>query len=442
MTSAIEVMARFAAQTPSKSIPQEVRDFAATLILDLLAAASAGISSPLAQTALRAGRKLYGNGGTAVWFTEDRLSWLGAAYVNSSAASALDIDDGHRGACGHAGAGVIPAVLALAENGDYDGRAIIDAIIVGYEVALRVAAARPTPTIVSYASGKWVAYGVAAAAGRLLGLNAEQIAEAMAIAGAESPILFPSGTSRRQGSTVKEGIPPAVAIGLMAAIRAQAGGTGPTDLLDNPNLFTPDILIGDLGSNWQTARNYLKPYACCRYMHAAIDAIAEMRQPGKPVKQLKIELFPQGMKLGNVRAPRSLEEGQYSYPFSCSLAALRGIEALQPVRLESLADKEVLELASRVELEVAPDFVESFPARTPARVTIDYGEGPQTRTVDYPLGDTANPMSRAQIEAKFRQLSKEVMDTAAQDKLLTAVDTLDNEGPSRLFAILGAKASA
>src|SRR5690606_28175964 len=144
MTSAIEVMARFAAQTPSKSIPQEVRDFAATLIHDLLAAASAGISSPLAQTALRAGRKLYGNGGTAVWFTEDRLSWLGAAYVNSSAASALDIDDGHRGACGHAGAGVIPAVLALAENGDYDGRAIIDAIIVGYEVALRVASARPT----------------------------------------------------------------------------------------------------------------------------------------------------------------------------------------------------------------------------------------------------------------------------------------------------------
>jgi 2-methylcitrate dehydratase PrpD len=61
---------------------------------------------------------------------------------------------------------------------------------VGYEIALRGASARPTPTITSYLSGKWVAYGVAAAAGRLLGLTAGQIAEAMAIAGAESPVLF------------------------------------------------------------------------------------------------------------------------------------------------------------------------------------------------------------------------------------------------------------
>ncbi|MCL4766860.1 MAG: MmgE/PrpD family protein [Hyphomicrobiaceae bacterium] len=440
MKTAIAELARFAAETPRITIPREVRDFTATLVLDLLAAASAGAASPLARTARRAGRKLYGRGDTAVWFTEDRLSWLGAAFVNASAASALDIDDGHRGACGHAGAGVIPAVLALAETGDFDGQAIVDAIIVGYEVALRIASSRPTSTIVSYASGKWVAYGVAAAAGRLLGLNAEQTAEAMAIAGAESPVAFPSGTSRRQGSTVKEGIPPAVVIGLMAAMRAEAGGSGPVDLLDNPDLFTPAILTGGLGSHWQTLGNYLKPYACCRYIHPAIDAIGEMRQPGKSVKHLGIELFPQGLKLGNVRAPGSLEEGQYSYPFSCSLAALRGIEALQPVRLETLADEEVLALASRVELAVAPDFVDAFPSRTPARVTIDYGDGPQTRTVNYPLGDTANPLSRTQVEAKFRQLSKGALDPAAQEALVAAVAGLDARGPSPLFAVLGAKA--
>jgi 2-methylcitrate dehydratase PrpD len=192
-----------------------------------------------------------------------------------------------------------------------------------------------------------------------------------------------------------------------------------------------------LGGDWQTARNYLKPYACCRYMHAAIDAIAELRQPRKAVKQLTIGLFPQGLKLGNVRAPCRLEEVQYSYPFSCSLAALRGIEALQPVRFESLSDKEVLELASCVELEVASDFVDAFPNRTPARVTIDYGDGPQTRTVPYPLGDPANPMFRAQIEAKLRKISQGVLDPAAQDALVTAVNALDTESPSRLFDVVG-----
>lgn len=432
----IEELATFVAGYPSADIPPQAREAASLLLADLMAATAAGLHSPLATAARAAAADLYGAGPARVWLTDLSLSPAGAAMANAAAASALDIDDGHRGAAGHAGAGVIPAALAVGQALGSSDEQIIDAMIFGYDVALRVATSRPTSTIETYSSGRWVGYGVAATAGRLLGLNAAQLAHAMAIAGAEGPISFPTGSSKYQGSTVKEGIPPAVIAGLTGAYRACAGANGPIDLLDKTSHFDREILTGGLGQSWWLEQCYLKPYACCRYMHAAVDAIVQLRQPGKIIRSLRIETFPQGLRLSNARAPKTLEAGQYSFYFSCALAALHGAAALQPVDPARLSDPEVLDLAARIELVAHEDFADSFPKGTPCRVILDRGEGPQSLTVLHPLGDVANPMSREQVIDKFRKIGAASVDTPWLDDILPALDGVLDRGFGPLFSVL------
>lgn len=432
----IEELATFVAGYPAAEIPEEARRAASLLLADLLAATAAGLHSPLAAAARVAAADLYGSGPSTVWLTDLSLSPAGAAMANAAAASALDIDDGHRGAAGHAGAGVIPAALAVGQALGSSDEQIINAIILGYDVALRVASSRPTSTIDTYSSGRWVGYGAAAAAGRLLGLDAGQLANAMAIAGAEGPISFPTGSSKYQGTTVKEVIPPAVTAGLTGAYRARAGATGPLDLLDRNTHFDREILVGGLGQTWWLQQCYLKPYACCRYMHAAIDAVVQLYQPGKAIRSLRIETFPQGLRLSNSRTPKTLEAAQYSFYFNCALAALHGPTALQPVDAARLLDPDVLDLADRIELVAHEDFAESFPKGTPCRVIIDQGDGPQTMTVLHPLGDVANPMSRDQVIAKFRKIGAVSVSSFWLDDILPALDGILEHGFVPLFTAL------
>ncbi|TKV70839.1 MmgE/PrpD family protein, partial [Bradyrhizobium elkanii] len=381
---AITELANFSSNYSANRLPAATRQTISLLILDLIGATAAGLRSPLADAARRSALEAYGEGHASIWLTDKRSSIVGAAMANSAAASALDIDDGHRGSGGHPGAGVIPAALAVAQAIEASVSETMTAIALGYEIALRIASSRPTESIDTYATGRWVGYGAAAAACRLLGLNTVQTAHALAIAGSEGPIVFLSATCKFEGSTIKEGIPPAVVAGVTAAYRARAGATGPLDLLDDNDRFTRDLLAGNLGSSWEVQKCYLKPYACCRYMHGAIDAILAMRQDGKEIRKLRIETFQQAMRLANERAPSTLAGGQYSFYFSCALAALYGREALQPVQLEHLTDARVLDLAARIELEPSSNFASAFPTGTPARVVMDQGKGLEEMTVRHP----------------------------------------------------------
>lgn len=436
-THVIDELAAFASEYPQGTLSDQARKICALLVADLLSATAAGFDSKLAVAARTTAEKIYGTGKSGLWLSDKKLSIAGAAMANSAVASALDLDDGHRGAAGHPGAGIIAAVFSVAQDICATDDCIFDAIAIGYDIGLRVATARPPSTVDTYASGRWVSYGVAAAVGRLLKLNALEMAHAMGIAGAEGPIGFVN--SIYEGSTVKEFIPPAVIAGLTGAYRAQAGATGILDLLDDERLFSRQVILGQLGEHWWMEDCYLKPYACCRYMHAAIDAISVLRRPGLPILSLRIETFPDGLKLPNERTPRTLEGGQYSYYFNAALAALRGVAALQPVDPASLEDSEVLALAGIIELVAHDDFVDSFPKGTPCRVILDQGNGPESLTVLSPLGDVENPMSWEQVIEKFHRLSARVISSDEQSKIVLAVEQIATNGFSPLFKAINVR---
>ncbi len=428
-------LAEFVSTFPADRLPENTRKMISRLLIDLIASTAAGLNTPLAVSARAAMTSAYGSGPVTVWLTGKTSSIIGAAMANSAAASSLDLDDGHRAAAGHAGAGVIPAALAVAEATGASTDETLAAIALGYDIALRVASCRPAPSVSSYASGLWVNYGAAAAAARLLRLDIGQTAAALGIAGGEGPIVFTTPDPKFEGSTVKEGIPPAVVAGMTAAYRAQSSATGPLDHFDDPARFDPAVLFAGLGEVWEVEKCYLKPYACCRYMHAALDAIFDLRDPRKEIKSLKIETFPQSLRLANERAPTTSEGAQYSFYFNCALAAIHGRDALLPVDPKHLHDPDVLALAARIELSASSEFSSAFPARTPARVLIDQGDGIQEKLVLHPLGDVANPMSEDQIIEKLQRLAAElgVVDT---DEIVSCLLGIETKGIRPLFEAL------
>lgn len=412
----------------TKAVPPQVQAIAGAAVFDLLIAAITGFESPGARAARQAAASSWGRGPAQTWFSTLRLTAPGAAFANSAAASMMDLDDGHRAAAGHPGACIIPAVLATAESCNASAHRALTAIALGYEVAVRIAAARELDKLDTLVSGPWCGQGAAAAGAWLRGLSAPQISEAIAIAGSSAPNLAAVAYSRMMGNHVKEGIPWATATG-MAAIDLAAGGfTGPQDLLDNPAVYNPATLTGGLGDSWHIDQIYFKPYSCCRWAHAAIDAVLALTEneplAAETIREIEVHTFARALKLNNDTRPSTLEAAQYSVPFCVALAAVRGSGALLPLRESSLHDEAVLALAARVKLVVDPRLDAMFSGAVPARVEIVSGGGRFVHGVMAPKGEPSNPLSTEDLQAKFEVATKGLIDHGHACSLVDAVRAL------------------
>ena len=400
-------------------------DQAATrCILDLVTAAAAG------QGVLRpeAARRLYGPGDSAVWFSGQTAAPIGAAFANSLAAAALDLDDGHRLARGHPGAAVIPAVLAEADRRDATDAAILNAIVAGYEVGVRVAAARGF-----YArTGAWCGYGVAAALGVLRGTPARVLAHALAIAGTTTPNMQATWGSPLypppEGNDVKEGIPWGTTAGMMALDLAEAGLTGPRDILDHAPFFDAKAILAETDGP-AIGRTYFKPYAGCRHIHAPVEALLALMATrdlrADDIRAVDVHVYDGALRLSNRPDPANLVDVQYSIPYCLGLAAVRGRDALVPLHPGCLDDVAVAAFAHRVTLHHDATLTARFPAETPTRVVIETGDGHRlTSPVTTPRGDPADPLFWDALIDKFRAATRHRLDADAQGRLLTAFASL------------------
>lgn len=441
-TNLARALGDFVAGLTVEDVPAEVLDRAALSILDLVAGAIPGVQTPSADSMRAAGRMLFGGGSAPVWFTTERLSPGGAQLVNSNSAFCLDLDDGHRTASGHCGAAVIPAVLTYAADHPLDGKRLLAAIAIGYEIAIRISVARRWEKVTNRTSGRWAGFGTAAAIGWLRGLSGEEMAQAIAICGAELPYNLPDA-ARKTFSMVKGSIPWSGLAGTVAVERARGGGNGPLELLDRPDVYVAERLLDGIGRDWKIMGTYMKPYGCCRYCQAAIDAVAALTS-GNLVGadeargvSFTVETFPGALGLPNDLRPSNLELAQFSLPFCVALAAMRGSAAFLPITDESLADEEVLSLATRVKMVASDDFKDAYPKLTPARV-IMHGRGADaSNTVIHPFGDFDNPMGRADVEQKLRDLAKGRLHDKDVDTIIAGVDALPAGGsPAMLLAVL------
>jgi 2-methylcitrate dehydratase PrpD len=420
-------LASFVCSLAAGDVPDRVTERAELSILDTIASMIGGVPTANARQMRQAASAFFGQGDSAVWFAGQRMHRGGALLANCAAASALDIDDGHRGASGHPGAAIVPAVLQEAAARGADGRDILAAVAIGYDVALRIASARRAGTVKTYSSGRWTGYGVAAAVGWLRKLPAHQMIHAITIAGAESPENLPAGSYRRL-SSVKGSSPWSTLTAMVAVDRASAGADGPEDSLDRTDVFDPPEIVRDLGSRWLIEDTYMKPYASCRYTHPSIDGMLRIAAgrdiSAQNIAALKVEVFPEAFTITNVRVPKTLESAQFSIPFCLALATLRGGSAFRPMTEQMLDDSEVVALSCRVEMVEGADFVGSFPAKTASRVHLTLGNETYEETVDFPLGDPANPLARKDIEQKLDDLGRSVLSAGRGRAIVGGCDAL------------------
>lgn len=409
----VEELARFLTGIRIEHIKEGSIAAARACLMDCLGSAAAGTRCSVFQKSLHWVEHAFGAGLAAVWFSGRTVSPLGAAYLNSLAASALDIDDGHRAASGHPGAAVIPAVLALADETHSENDLLL-AIICGYEAGIRIARERAAaPSVSGVATGRWSAIAAAVAAGRLIGLDTRGMAAAISIAEPLASNLAAADFSGFSGGDLKEGIAWSVVVGLCAAFQARTGLRGYLLALENPAVYRPR-------DNWTSPTLetplietvYFKPYACCRWTHAAIDAALMLRQEGlesQSIRRVRIQTFKRAASLPNVDRPADVTAAQFSMPFVVAAAFIHGGTALMPLEETLLSDANVRSLASRTEVIVDESLERLFPVSVPARVEVETIDGILDRQVIVPLGDPANPMSREQLVEKAASLMSGIL---------------------------------
>ncbi|MEQ1773340.1 MAG: MmgE/PrpD family protein [Burkholderiales bacterium] len=425
------ILADYVFASRADNLPERTHEAALRCILDLLTVAVAGYRTPAAEGTRRVARELYGNGRAAIWFSGQAMTATGAVLCNSTAASALDLDDGNRAARGHPGAAVIPVALAVASEINASAEAVIAAIVAGYEVGVRVAAARNAANAISRQSGRWSGYAAVATAGLLRKTPPHQMSHAFAIAGVTAPnqeANGSSGYSRLTGNDVKEGIAWSSAGGLTALHLAEAGLTGPEDILDHASHFSRAHLLGGLGENPLIGATYFKPYSCCRYNHSAIDAftalMADHSLPPNDIVAVDVHTFGWALKLGNKIEPQNLVDVQYSIPYCIGMAAIMGSAALLPIEADALNRPDVSEFARKVTLHTDAALDARFPDETLARVVITTHNATFESPVTTPRGEPSNPMSWEDLREKFRVATRKVMREEQQHMTLEAVDRL------------------
>lgn len=433
-----KVLAEFITQT--RSVPDTTKQMVGNVVLDLMSAAVAGSQTEGAKTGREAAVATWGKGSSTVWFSDLKLSAAGAAFVNSSSASMLDLDDGHRSAAGHPGAAIIPAVFAEADNGAYSGDQMMIAIALGYEVAVRISAARDLNKVDTLVSGRWCAQGVVAAVGWMRGLTSRQMANALSIAATCAPNLDAVAYSKDMGNHVKEGIPWATSTGITAVNLAAANSTGPIDFLDNAEIFNPDTLTSQLGERWFVEGVYFKPYSCCRWAHAAIDAFQSLLHDEhfliSEIDKITIRIFQRALQLNNDVSPKTLEAAQYSIPFCVALVAIHGSSALLPMTEQFLDDPNVLELAAKVELVPDASLSQMFSKSVPAELFVSTGSHQYSCKVTSPKGEPSNPMSRSNLIEKFDVVSTKFMSRTQAMTFKRAMDAFAELKPNELRDVL------
>lgn len=422
----VRIIATYVEQYRNQPVTGPAREAVFRCILDLLSATIPGMSEPGVVAVRSTALKTMGTGNVPIWFAGMRSSVIGAAWANSAAAAALDLDDGHRLARGHPGAAVIPTAFAVAHETGATLEQIVSAIVIGYEVGVSIGSAR----VVYGNTGTWSAYAVVATAAALRQTPGEILENALAIAGESGPNqLFSSAPVPRnpapEGSAVKEGIPWSVVTGLVALSLAEGGHTGPRNILDSARHYRfPDPL--PLGLFPHICNTYFKLYACCRHVHAPLDAMFHVINrhhiDAEEIVVVEVESTSGAMRISNRVRPENLVDAQYSIPYCLAVAALLGPDALIPMTSKILGNDALATLASKVALSINPEFDAVFPARTLARVTVTCRGQRFVSPITEPKGEASEPLSWAELEAKFRTATRMCAIDAQQDEVLGSLN--------------------
>lgn len=436
-TDYLDQLADFVAHTRLEDLDASTIAAAKMVVLDTIGAILAGSRQPENAGLAQLGRDLSGPGRSTLLGHSGRVQPVFATLVNATAGVALEMDEGNRLGGGHPAIHVLPAAMAVGEEQGSDGKAVMESIIVAYEVTSRIGTGtRARPEVHSH--GTWGTIGAAAAASRLLGYNAAQTRQAMNLAMSMSPAN--TWTPCLEGATVRNLYPGRSGFqGIMAAYLSRCGFTavddGPTDLYGSilGQSFDPQAVVQGLGEpgKLRIQQNYFKLHACCLYNHPVLDAVQVLMEregfAAPEVAHIRVAAPPLALTMTNPEPPNMLS-AKFSIPYAVAAAIVQGSTDVAAFYPDRVADPAVRQLAHRVEVVADPQMDlrhYDYPAAD-VRVTLKDGRVVQEQVTAH-HGDAPNPASREELVGKFLSLASSAMRVENIQAVIDAVDRLDHQ---------------
>jgi 2-methylcitrate dehydratase PrpD len=444
--SAARRLARFVLGLSLDAVPAPVRTQASLLALDTLGNALAATREDFGVAILGVAESLGGVAESSLLGRRARVAAANAVLANATLAHGLDFDDTREDAIVHTGCVAVTTALAVGEAAGAGGRALLEALIAAVEVMCRVGLAVPGalharhfhPTSITSS------FAAAAAAGRMYGLTEDQLVHAFGICGSQSAGIIEYLTD---GSWTKRLHPGWGAhAGVVATLLARSGFTGPDTVLEGGHgLYAAfagghdagrlGTLLDSLGGTWELAELTLKPYPCGSIAQPYMDCAMRLRERVRPDDIVAIRCrtaagpVPRLWEpLAAKHAPPNGYAAKFSLPYLLASILVRGRAGLAEFEDTAVREPAVLATARRVTYEL--DATIDYPRQFVGDVEITLTDGRVLRErQDRPRGGPDAPLTRAEIEAKFRGNAELALPAGQVERVIAAVSGLDAGAP-------------
>lgn len=424
------------------ALDADVKHSAKRHFLDTLGVIIAGSNGELAGRAEAVLANVRAAGRIPVPGRQRRADLLDAAYIAGTAGHGIELDDGYRQGSVHPGVVTVPAVLGLGYETGVSGRAALEAVIIGYETVIAIArACHPDLRQRGFhPTGATGVFGAAAASSRLLALQSHQVANALGIAASSAAGLFAFINGGADVKRLHAGH--AAREGLQAALQAQQGIEGPPQVLEARDGFAQAFAFGRNGKPravqmppsvaFGITDCYVKPYACCRHIQPAVEALIELMNENKlsaeDVRDVKVDTYSIAAEHAHA-GWQDYASAQLSFPYIMALGMKHRWIKVEHFEDKTRLDLEMARLGGLVHVNATAEMDQLYPANRPARVTVSTGRGTFEKQAMEALGAREVPLDDRGLALKFHDLVDPVLGQARADKLLEQLwrfDEVDN----------------
>ncbi len=439
-------LAIWAASVGFDDLPGDVVKATKLRVMDVIGLSLAGAETAFGRSTRDAVVAISPSGPCRILGFGDRVGVTAAAFANGAFSQALEFDDTHNESIVHMSSPAVAAALAVSEIAPVSGRDLITAIAIGNEISCRVGSVSSGELHRRgfHPTGLFATFGAAYLAAKLLGLDAEAMARAAGIAGSFAAGLLECWVDGTQTKFLHPGW--SAQSGITAAFLARSGTTGPAQVFEGRfGLFASHVqdagahrdfsrIDAALGMHWESRNSSFKPFPAAHVIHPYIDAVIRLRRLHgiDPAEVERIEC-PVTAFIVNIVcepteekfAPASDSHGRVSLQYTLAEALYCGELGKNAYRPESLRNPEILELARKVRYSVDPDY--PGPGRFKGAVKVTLKDGRTFEEIEeYNRGSVENPMSYAELRAKFDENAASFLSEAQRDRLASQIRQLED----------------
>jgi 2-methylcitrate dehydratase PrpD len=418
-------LARYVVDAKPSDVPETVKREGVRAILNWLGCAVGAAEHEAVECALAALLPFSGPQQASVLGRKEKTDILNAALMNGITSHVFDFDDTHLPTIIHPSGPVASAIFALAEYKPVSGADLLNAFILGVEAECRIGnAVYPNHYDVGWhITGTAGVFGAAAASGKLLGLNEQQMTWALGIAGTQS-----SGFREMFGTHCKSFHPGRAAQnGLASALLAEKNFTSSNQVIEAKRGFANVMstkqdysrITEELGKTFEVTLNSYKPFACGIVIHPAIDGCVQLKKEyglsGAEVEKVELTVAPLVLELTGKRTPQVGLEGKFSVFHSCAVALLFGAAGEKEYSDAMVRDPKVIALRDRVDATIDKKLRDD---EVYVRIALKDGRRIE-KYIEHAIGSREVPMTNEQLEAKFRGLVDDILGVQQSAELLS-----------------------